>query len=773
MSTLLCFVACTLMAQERSIYNFGSSIGENQSDRMIEVDTTLFRMPISHSFDPYAQATQYYRAQGTSRRRGLYYTTAQQIVEPAKEYLLHLEEPLPYSQVALYAAQSNYRVGLRASHAQMLKSGWSMSSSLWTQTGRDMFVEGVFRNTFAPQITLNRRFSANHYLSLDFDLYYSMRGLQSGSTPEAFGLIGSNYYNPSWGFYNGKVRNARARRDFTPALKAHYQRSLNNQTKLAVEASVDYSRQANSSLGWYDASTPTPDYYRKMPSFMTAGEVQDYVTTLWRTNDTDYTQVNWDELVRLNSLSADGNAYYTLEDRVEQLLTASFAVVAHSELSQRLVLSYGVLGEVEQSRNFKVMRDLLGATHLVDYDIFMGDSYNKTMPLQNNLLNADNYIYEGDRFGYDYSQNHSAYSLLLRAQYRASRFDFDVEATIGAESFYREGHFEKERFPSSASYGSSSIVSLSPYTLRASMGYAAHANKYFALKVVSSRLSPLSRNLFLNESAANYLSTSLTGELINSASFAFRLNYPTLLLSGEVYALRSSDGASVYSLYDDLSSTMCRAVISDIGYSSYGVEVTAEFRLHRNLRFTSTLAAGRYYYNSDPSVELFDDYDLITISSPTPSRMSGVNIGNTPQIAATTSLTYFGFKRCIIGLSSSYSALRYEQPSIARRSERLFAQAFVNDESATEAIAQQRLDDIFDVEVSVNRSFYFENGGRLSVRLSVRNLLGDSDRVVYARESDRVILQSVDDYFTGATMRESSLQYGLPRTAQLSVSYLF
>ncbi len=773
---LLIFISCgvtTSWAQSNDSFRFSGSRSEDSQSDIIEVDTTLFRLPVNFSSDPYTQATRYYRVQGASRRRGLYYTTAEQIIEPSKEYLQPYEEPLPQTKFAIYGAQSNYRVGLSASHSQRVGSKWSLSSSIWAQTGRNQFVEGVFRNSIAPQILLSRRFSDNHYIKIEAALYYSMRGLQYGATSEAFSLIGSNYYNPSWGLYNGKVRNSRVRRDFSPTISAHYQRPLQRKTTLIIEAAATYSREANSALGWYNASTPMPDYYRKMPSFMPQGEVQDYVTNIWRTNQREYTQINWNEMVHLNSISADGNAFYVQEDRVEKELSTKVDALLHTRLSDRFTITYGSEASINNCRNFKLMRDLLGASHLVDYDLFFGDDYNKTLPLENNLRNPDNHIYEGDRFGYDFSQIHSSFNAIARASYRANRLDFNLEATIGAENFHRVGHFEKERFPSSASSGKSTEINLSPYTLRMSVGYASHADKYVALKLISSRLSPLSRNLFINESSANLLSPSLRGERINSAAIAFHINRPLLLLSGEVYILSSRDGSSVYSLYDDLTHTMCRASITEIGYCSYGVELIAELRLHSDLKLSATLAAGRYFYDTDPNIELVDDYDLTTISSPTPSRMRGITIGNAPQIATTASLAYFGLNHYIFNISSSYAALRYEQPSITRRSERLIKQAFTNTESAEAALNQQRLGDIFDVEISATRLFWFNNGHRLLARLSIKNLLGDNDREVYAKESDRILLQSVDNYSVGATMRESISQYGAPRTLQLSVSYQF
>ncbi len=388
--SLLSHVAVAQEEEQQQEYQqlFGYDNSE-EPIKIIEVDTTLFRAPSSIGTDPYSDATRYYQAQGASRRRGLYYTTGQYITEPLIQYITTLREPTPRSEVALYGAQSLYRVALRALDARPLSQGWSLQSSLWAQTGRDAFVEGVFRNRFSPEVVVSKRFEDDHFLTLRTSLYYSSQGLQYGSTAEAYELTGSNYYNPTWGFYNGKARNSRVRGELSPQIEAHYQRPIKPRSTLTLDATLDYSRQSNSSLGWYNAYTPTPDYYTKMPSYLPAGELKEYTTELWRTNNSDYTQVNWDELIRLNSLSRDGNAYYVLEERIKSSLKSQASIILHTDFTPNMRLSYGIEASIEQNRNFKVAEDLLGASHLMDYDQFMGDSYNKTLPLQNNLQEPD------------------------------------------------------------------------------------------------------------------------------------------------------------------------------------------------------------------------------------------------------------------------------------------------------------------------------------------------------------------------------------------------
>ncbi len=762
------------LAQAQNDFHYDASALEGESMPIIEVDTTLFRSSSIAGADPYTEATRYYRLPTSTRRRGLYYTTAAQLIIP-EPHFISLDQPLAGSSIGVNSSQSNYRLGLRAADARRIGSAWWLSSSMWGRTGRDQFIEGVFRNTLAPSLSLSRYFGDHHFIKIDASLYYSMRGLQYGSTPEAFALVGSPYYNPSWGFYRGKVRNSRVRREFSPSTSVHYQRPIGKGSTLAIKGSLRYDREANSFLGWYNATTPMADYYRKMPSFLPAGQVQDYLTELWRTADPTYTQINWDELERINSLSAEGNAFYMLEDRTERITEGHAAAIISSHLGRSTTLRYGLESRVSSSRNFKEVRDLLSADHFVDYDIFMGDSYNKTTPLQNDLRHPNRVVREGDRFGYDYTLYNSSLRALLGAEYRGRHLDLDLEALVGQQSIYREGHFNKERFEGSASYGASKSIASTPYTLRATVGYAMGAAHYFSFKILTAQLDEQAqRTAFLNPTMASYIAPSGgSGERISSLSIAYKYNSSRLSLWGEIYALQSRSGRAIYSLYDDLSRTMCRASITQIGYSSYGLELTANLYLHHDLRLSASLSAGRYLYDRDPYIELFDDYDLTRLSAPTPSRLSGISIGNAPQMVASASASYFGLSRYNFGLSSSYGGLSYEQPSIARRSERLRSEALLNDESEAAALRQVRLGDVFDIELSVMRFFWFENSSRIMVRLSIKNLLGQNNRVSYAKESDRIMLQSIDNCFTGATMRESLYQYSQPRTISLSLSYNF
>ncbi len=772
---ILLYLGSTMAFGQSSDFKYSSPIDEYEGVdfEIIEVDTTLFRMPSILQEDIYSEATKYYFTPVSSRRRGLYYTIAELVTATPKEHRRTLTSAADVSSVTLYAAQSRYRLGARGNYARNFDDGWSLASTISMQSGRDAFTEGVYRNAIWPSATLTKRFSAEHFLEISAEWGYNDQGGERATTLEAYTLTGNCYYNPTWGLYDGKVRNSYTYTTTTPRLDVSYQFPVGASDVINIDAEAHFDRRSTSSLGWYNASTPLPDYYRKMPSSMTPGTVRDYVTQVWQTSNTDYTQVNWAELVHINSISRDGSARYIVESRIKQNYNTLIELTHSTIIAERLNLSYGISMERNSSRNYKEIDDLLGAEFLLDKDQFIGDSYNSTADMDNDIRNPDRRVSEGERFGYDYTLSEFEGEALLRAEFTTPIFDFNLEADIGELTTTRTGHYEKERFAGGLSYGASQSIEQSPYTLRLAMGYALSSNQYIALKAVRAQRAATSSTLLLDATMANILSPITVGQRLNSALLSYRFTRFALSLNAEIYAMNSLGDSRISYYYDDLSRTMCRAVIQGINSFSVGGEIVASLRLTDDTSLSSTIAAGRYQYSGAAQLSLYNEFDLSCIASPGDSNIDGVNIGNAPQFIATTTCTYYGIKRTIINISASYSSGRYIEPSLIRRSERLLTQAFINTESLEECTSQERLDDIFDVEVGATHFIYLEGGGRVMLRATICNLLGDKYRVSYARESDRVMLQSENSVFTGATIRASTYQYGAPRTILFSASYTF
>lgn len=170
---------------------------------------------------------------------------------------------------------------------------------------------------------------------------------------------------------------------------------------MRASAAVETGIRRQSSLAWYDASTPRPDNYHYLPSYFT-GEAFEAVDAVWRAGDERYTQIDWAELYRRNRMQPDGEALYALEDRVERPLRMQTAIRIESEVDPQLTVACALRVDYDAPRRYKQLRDLLGADRLTDIDRFLLDDATYSNRLQNDLRHPDRTVGEGDRFGYDY-----------------------------------------------------------------------------------------------------------------------------------------------------------------------------------------------------------------------------------------------------------------------------------------------------------------------------------------------------------------------------------
>ena len=353
-------------------------------------------------------------------------------VNGSREMRLPEEESAPWHRASVTFTGRNYLFGAKIAAGRQLGHGWSGAAALHYRTGRDLRAEGVFTDWLSIGVRTAKRFGEEHSLTLLLVAAPSMRGLRSPSTEEAFTLTGDPLYNPAWGFQDGKVRNSHVRRQFEPFAAAIYRRRLSGATRLEATLGLRYGWQSYSSLGWYNARTPLPDNYRYLPSYTGDRATEE----AWRRNETRYTQIDWDGLIARNRL-ADGEAVYALEERMTRTARMQLELRLTTEVDSRLTLRYGLSADIDNRRNYKRMRDLLGARYLTDIDQYLVDDDTYSNLLQNDLRHPDRRIGEGDRFGYDYALQAQRIRAHIDAEYRTDRLTARLHASLGYDLHFR------------------------------------------------------------------------------------------------------------------------------------------------------------------------------------------------------------------------------------------------------------------------------------------------------------------------------------------------
>ena len=163
----------------------------------------------------------------------------------------------------------NYTNRLMFTYATgLLKNGWAVAASLSTRFGNGLnYVDGVTYNGFSYFLSVEKKFNTVHALNLTAWGAPTVRGMQAGAVQEAYDITGTHYYNPNWGWYQGKKRNARMRTVHEPVIMLTHYYTPDSKLKMTTTLAASFGRNSSTNLNWYDAPDPRPDYYKYLPSY--------------------------------------------------------------------------------------------------------------------------------------------------------------------------------------------------------------------------------------------------------------------------------------------------------------------------------------------------------------------------------------------------------------------------------------------------------------------------------------------------------------------------
>lgn len=762
-------------------------------------DSLLFYRAIRSSDDLYGRTTDYNLPRVTIRRRGASYDEEQATllgvrlpyrlfaplravggverydagirpgvstlggVGGVREFTLTEALPLAPYEASVRVTDRNYRVAGRVRMHRMWRD-WQVGAVVDGRVGRDARIEGVFTNQLTFAARISRTWASGVELTLFGVLPVAMRGLRSAATEEAYTLLDDPFYNPSWGFQEGKVRNARVRREVMPFGVAGLKIPLADHTHLMLSAGGEISLRKQSGLGWYNARTPLPDNYRYMPSY-TGDRASEEA---WRMADPRYTQVRWDELIAQNQLG-DGEAIYALEDRVSRSLHLTAQALFESRLGE-VELRYGVRAEVRPTRNYKQMNDLLGAAYLTDIDQYLVDDDTYGNRLQNDMRNPSRKIREGAIFGYDYALKEAQAVGFFSAAWQRDRLYAQLAAEVGMAVMVREGFYEKELFAGNRSLGHSRRITLKPYRMKAVAGWSFSPRHYLQGVVALGAELPDIEAMFVQPQYNNRTIDNPCLRRFGAADLRYRQTGEKWDAELAAFATLTVDEVETRRYFDDLSGLYADLSVTGIGTLAYGVEGAVTWRPAYRWTVSAAASWGSYRYVRDPRVTVLADRDNAPIEVGGVSHMRDCRVGGAPEVTAVVAVRYYGPRGWGFRLSAGYAGNRYVDAAALRRTDRVAYQYGTTPEVFDAFTRQEGLPDAATLDLSLFKSIYFERSSLL-LALYLNNLTG-REQISYGYESLRSQRFGTD---TGALRMPQATRYlyTQPRTISLNVSWRF
>ena len=696
-----------------------------------------------------------------------------------------------------------YRLRLMMTYSSgELDNGWSYAFSASARLGGNDWIKGVYYRSFGYYGSVEKKFGEEHKLGLTFMAAPGQRGAQNGSTQEVYDLMGDNMYNSNWGYYNGKVRNARVKKTHEPIAILKYDFTPESK-KLKASATVLYrfGKNGYTALDWYDAPDPRPDYYRNLPSYFFMDNTDynrlNYSKYMWAKEQWEQdipsiTHINWDRLYAVNAMNstADGNrSKYVIEERRTDQQDLNFAANAKWSPVNCFTLAGGLSYKWNRTEYYKILDDLLGGDYYVNIDQFAERDYASSVTMYQNDL--DYYLKngkaqtlkQGDKYGYDY------YANVRRAEAwasgRFSKFGLDVALAgrIGYTKYWREGLLRKGLFPGldangqPMTYEGKVITTYDPITGDAITSLGKSEVKDFltgAAKLNVSYVIPGGHRVYANAAfiadAPNFnqafisprTRNSIVPNLKTNKTLTADLNYAYSNSGYDVrvtgYYTAIKDQSKVMSFYDDAQNSFTNFAMSGIDQRHIGLELGFKVPLPvPNLALQGVVSYGQFVYTSNPkmyqtydnSAAIVEDTYGVTIpywkSHPTADGKTLKHyVSGTPQLATSLGLSW-NKNYWFVDADVDYFDFAYLDMNPLYRTDMATSgpDKTVTPTEIEYMAAQEKFKGAVLVNASVGKSWYIKRNYQLGFSLQVKNILNTTNLRTGGYEQTRLVDNTV------------------------------
>ncbi len=640
--------------------------------------------------------------------------------------------------------------------------------------GRDGSVRGVFtdRTTYAAGWS---RAQDGHRFSVAYTGTFGESGLRAAATREAFELAG-RYYNPNWGYQNGKIRNSRVRVTSQHFGMFSYAGEWTDNLSAAANLMAVRSEETYSRLAWYDSPTPAPDYYRSMPSFFGNGEIAEAVREEWIEANPSITQIDWNRMYEANrtqwaSDQLGYRSYYVLRDEVVRRMNVAADFRISYRWNEYSSLTGGVEYRREYSDRFARMKDLLGGYYWLDIDQYLLDDEYYGEKLANDVRNPGRPIYTDGIFGYHYKTYGEKVRGYLYGERAFDRWRISAQAQATSLSFRRRGLYEKEMYPGELSYGPSENHRFTGYGLQASAVYFPGLRHRLEASVYHENRPPVWRNVFVSPEYKNETVSDPAGIKITSVALDYRLDLTSATIEARAYRTRFGGITEIRNFYDDVSYEYLVMMMSGLNRIHTGVEVSVEVTPSPVWTIHGFLSLNRYAYAGDPSVTLQRDSDSRAVLRDSRAQLDGLRASGGPQSAGAVQVRHRFPFRWFVTLGVNYTGNNYVRVNPAQRMNRVLDLA-ASPEIRNSLTGQEKLEECVTLNATVSKNFRLPRGHSLGLWASADNLTNRKNIRMSGYEQMRVTRTSSASGRMTAPF-PSKYYYAYGRTYYVQVSYSF
>ncbi|HIW45147.1 MAG TPA: TonB-dependent receptor [Candidatus Prevotella stercoripullorum] len=659
----------------------------------------------------------------------------------------------------LSGANRSYTLrGMYTFNSGLNSKGWAFSANVTYRWANEGYVEGTFYNSLSYFLGVQKVFGdGSHSLSLVTWGNPTERASQGAGTDEMYWLANDRYYNPYWGYQNGKKRNSRVVHDYSPTALLTWDWKIDDETKLTTSLLGKYTMYESTKLNYNNSDNPHPNYWKNMPS--SYYDVWDETNTTYRTPQAlaDWNraydfwtsskanrQINWDRLYYANQgAAAQGqDAMYYIQAKHNDALTLTFASTLNKQLGKDKQWNLGIVAATNKGMHYQTMEDLLGATTYHNINTYALGTYDRNSDeIQYDLNHRDAVVGVGDKFGYDYNLLVNNAKIWSSYTENFGILHYTFAAKLGYTSMQRDGKM-RNGLAANNSYGKSKTAEFIDGGFKFNSSLNLGGGNTLTFGIGYEHRAPQARTAFASPEINNDFVTDLKNERIFSTELGYQFENAWLHANLNAYYSHMNHVTDWQNYYFDDINSFSYVSLTGIKKEYYGLEAGLRFKVTSafDINLLGTISDAKIRNNShvrymnSTSAEYTDEIVY----------NKGMRDSGTPLTAASLGLSYHSggwyidlncnyYDRIYLSYSPSY---RYASTLDAREDAKE-GSVYDNDGNIkASALEQAQGHGGFMLDGSIGRSIYLKRG-MLSINLMVTNILNNRNLCTGGYEQSR------------------------------------
>ena len=654
-------------------------------------------------------------------------------------------------RITYSSSNRSYTNRFMATYASgLLKNNWAYTISVGRRWGNEGYQDATHYNSNSFFASAEKKINDTHSLNLTTIYTPNRRGKSSPNTQEIYDLKGIKY-NEYWGWQNGDKRNSRIKEVNEPVIMLNHYWDFNSKSSLNTNLVYQFGKLSNSRLDYNGTdlvngfpqgggANPSPVYYQKLPSYFERNFPNDLQFAYGALNTfLNDGQIDWNAMynANINNTQQGGNAIYALyEDRVDDS-QLTFNSIFNTELNDNIALNAAINYKALKSENFAQVLDLLGASTYLDIDGF-ATTINEA---QNDLLNPNKVVGEGDVFKYHYNVLASELSTYAQAQFKYKKTDFYISASVKNTQYQREGIFQNGGFPDN-SLGKGDKLTFTGFGVKGGFTYKLTGQHIFDVNTGYISRAPSIQNTYSNSRENHNIVPNISEEKILSidGSYVFRSSIIKAKLTG--YFTKITDASEISFYFADGvggdNTAFVQEILQGIDKNHLGAELGVEAQVTPTIKLKGVASVGQFTYANNPDLFLSTEPDDESVAAGFvngfkdfgQSNLKNYKLASGPQRAYSVGFDYRDPDFWWFGATANFFSNTYVDVNPLTRSSNFttdFDGNIFNDydeDLARTLLKQERFDDYMVVNLVGGKSWKL---GKYYVGLfaSVNNLLDE------------------------------------------------